>query len=829
VQELRFAIRALRATPVVTLIVALSLSLGIGANTAIFSIVDTLLLRALPVERPDRLVQLVSNRAGSARGFSSWSNPVWEQIRDRHHDWFQTAFAFSSIRRFNLARGGQTDFVDGLWVSGEYFHGLGVPPMVGRTFTVEDDRRGSPNGPAAVISYTFWQRRFGGAADVIGRTLTIERVPFTIVGVMPPGFFGAEVGSAFDVAVPIGTEPLIRGQESALDRTGTWWLRIIARLKDGQTIAAAEQAFQGVQPQIREETIARYDGAPEFKARYLAEPFSLQPAARGTSRLRADYRQPILILMVVVALVLLIACANLANLLLARAAARRHEFGVRLSLGAGRWRLARQLLAESLLLSGAGAIGGLVIAHWASALLVRQLSTHTDTVSLDVRLDWRVLAFTAIVAVGAALLFGTVPALRASRGRPIEAVREQGRGAVGDRGTGFSNVLVAAQIALSLVLVVAAGLFLRTFASLATLDLGFDRDPILLVRLAFPARGVQPQQRTQLYQRVVEAARASPGVAQAAVSEVTPVSGLLLDVAIEIENGPRVISAPNAPYINTISPGWFATYGTPLVAGRDFDDRDRAASSPVAIVNETFVRKFLQGGSPIGRRIRNAYPTQREQVAWMEVVGIAADATYLSLRDAVPPTLYVPIAQQTDSAPEASLSVRAARGSPALLARGVAEAIARVDPNIAISFRPLKRQVDEALVQERIVAVLSGFFGALALLLAGLGLYGVTSYAVNRRRTEIGIRMALGAKPSTVVRLVLARVSLLISLGVLVGTCVSVWTSTFIATLLYGLQPRDPGTLAVSAAMLTIVAAFAGWMPAHRASRIDPADVLRDG
>jgi putative ABC transport system permease protein len=537
--------------------------------------------------------------------------------------------------------------------------------------------------------------------------------------------------------------------------------------------------------------------------------------------------------------VLLIACANIANLFLARAAARRHEFSLRLALGASRWRLARQQLVESLVLSGAGALAGLAMARWATDLLVRQLSTQANTVFLDTHLDWRAVAFTAAVTIAVSLLFGVVPAVRASAAESMEAMREHGRhmtqrarrGLGGLTGPGVLDSVVVGQVALSLVLVVGAGLFIRTFTTLATRDLGFDPDPVLLVRLDARGTGVAPAGRAALYERVADAVRATTGVAQASISDVTPVSGMILDGYVEVENGPRLMPPQNVSYKNTVTPGWFATCGTHFVAGRDFDDRDRLASPPLVIVNETFARRFLPGGNPVGRRIRNPSPAPGEQRGWMEVVAVVADATYLSLRDAVPATQYVPLAQQDGSGPFSSLvslSIRTTGRAPSLLARSVAEAIALVDPNIAITFTPLKQQVDAALVQERIVAILSGFFGALALLLAGLGLYGVTAYAVTRRRTEIGIRMALGAQPGSVVRFVLGRVALTIAAGIVIGAGLSAWAAQFVASLLYGLEPRDPMTLAGAALTLSVVGATAGWVPARRAARIDPAAVLRD-
>jgi predicted permease len=821
VQELRQAVRALRATPIVSVVAILSLALGIGANTAIFSILDSLLLKSLPVREPDRLVRLTQ----ADEGFGSWTNPIWEAVRNRQDLAFDGAFAWSATR-FNLAEGGETDPVDGIWASGAYFEVLGVPAMLGRTFTRADDRRGGgPDGPVAVISYSFWQRRFGGAADVIGRPLAVERVAYTIIGVTPPGFFGVDVGRTFDIIIPIGTEPVIRGAESSLDRRSHWWLGIMGRLSPGLSAEAAERALRGVQAQVRAQTMPQ-DWREEDKVEYLKTPFALRSATTGQSFLRERYQRPLLTIMVVVALVLLIACANIANLLLARAAARRHELSVRLALGASRARIARQLLAESLLLSAAGAALGLAFAQWGSRLLVHQLSTRSSTVFLDMPLDWRILAFTSAVAVATAVLFGTAPALRATRTDPMEAIREQGRGAIGDTRARLGSVLVVAQVALSLVLVVAAGLFVRTFASLANLDLGFEREPVLVVNVNARSLAIEPDQRPALYERAREAAAAVPGVQRAALSAVTPVSGSTWQYLIEVEGAPEMPQRERIVHVNLVSPDWFATYGTRLLEGRDFDQRDLRSGPPVAVVNEAFTRKFLRGRSPLGTTLRRTGDIEPGPPT--EIVGLVEDAVYRSLRDPVPATIYLPLDPREEVPSSVSLSVSAASGSPALLSRSLVQAISSVNPNLALTFRPLADQVNAALTQERLVAMLSGFFGALALLLAGLGLYGVTSYAVSRRRTEIGIRMALGAAPAGVVRMVLRRVALLVIAGVIIGVAISAWAARFVGTLLYGLEARDPATLSFAAILLAGVGALAGWLPAWRASRVDPAIVLRE-
>jgi predicted permease len=818
--DLRDAVRSLRSTPVVSLMAILSLALGIGANTAIFSILDSLFLRTLPVRDPYQLVML---RDATGRR-TAWSHSMWEQIRERER-LFDGAFAWAGAR-FNLARSGQTEIVDGLWVSGRMFDLLGMSPVLGRAITEADDRRGGgPDGPVAVISYGFWQRRFSGADDAIGRTLTVERVPFTIIGVTPPQFFGVDVGRTFDVAIPIGTELLLYGGASKLDGRSSGWLNMMIRLKPSQTAQAGEAALQGVLPQIREATMPQELSQRE-RDRFLGEGFALVPAATGGSGLRERYRQPLAAIMVVVALVLLIACANIANLLLARATARRQELSIRVALGASRLRIARQLLAESLLLSATGAILGLAFAQWGSRLLVGQLSTSVNNVFLALSIDWRILGFTAAVAIATAVLFGMAPALRGTRVQPNDALKARGRANAGETRFGLGSLLVVGQVALSLVLVVAAGLFVRTFASLATRDLGFERNPVLIASInPLPAR-LESAARFELFRRALDTATAVPGVESAALSAVTPVSGSAASTRIEVPDGPPLTEQDRIVSFHRVSAGWFRTYGTPLLAGRDFTSADTADSPSVAIVNETFARRLLGGRNPIGARVRQAQSGR--PFVEREIVGYVKDATYRDLREPIPPTIYIPYVQQ-DAPSIMSLSVRTASTSPVLLTRPLAAALTPIHGDVTVTFRPLADQVNASLVQERIVAWLSGFFGALALLLAGLGLYGITSHTVSRRRTEIGIRMALGAAPERVVALVLGRVAILVGLGTIAGVVASLWATQFVSTLLYGLQPRDPATLAAAIVILTVIGAVAGWMPARRASRIDPARVLHDG
>ena len=803
-QDLRLAIRSLRTTPIVTAVAILSLALGIGANTAMFSLVDSLILRALPVREPQRLAVL-TDRAPQAEW---WTNPIWEQLRDRRV--FDHAFAWST-QQFDLASSGESRMVDGIYASGGMYDTLGVNATLGRTLRPSDDRRG------------------GGDADAVGRTLTLNGVPFTIVGVTGPEFFGPDVGRSVDVTIPIGCESLIRKSESFLERRSTWWLTVMVRLTPSQTLDGATALARGVQPQVREATIPPDWPAAQL-ATYLKDPFAFVPGATGLSQLRQRYQQPLVAILIVVSMVLLVACANIANLLLARATARRHEWSVRLALGASRWRLVRLLLTESLLLSTVGAALGAVLARLGSQLLVRQLTTQASVIFLDLSIDRRVLAFTAVVTILTALVFGTAPAFYAADAAPLDALKEHTRGSARDARVGVTSGLVVAQVALSLVLVVAAGLFGRTFASLATQRLGFDRDRVLVVSIGRPRAMTQPEDRLPLYERIHEAASAVPGVAHAAVSLVSPVAGMTWNTRIQLSGGVDLPERNRVAFFNGVTPGWIETYGTPLRGGRDFNDRDTTAAPRVALVNEAFARRFLNGANPVGHTLQQVMFTQ---VAPREIVGLVGDAVYRNVREPVPPTMYIPLAQfdtrpQQPMPAQVTLAVRAASGQPAQLARAVSAAILAVNPGVSMQFRTLGDQVDASLTQERLVAMLSGFFGALALLLAGLGLYGVTSYAVTRRRGEIGIRMALGAAPAGVVRLVLVRVVWLVAIGVTIGVGVSAWASRFVSSLLFGLQPRDPVTLVTSVLTLAAVGAVAGWLPAWRASRIDPAEVLRE-
>jgi putative ABC transport system permease protein len=810
--DLRSAVRSLSATPIVTGVAVLSLALGIGATTAIFSLTNSLLVRKLPVRDPSALV-LVTDAA--VPGVRAYALGVWESFR-RFVDVFDGILAWSSTD-FNLVPRGQAQIVSGAWVSGSYFETLGVSPLLGRTLAESDDRpNGGIDGPVAVISDAFWQRQYGAAPDVIGRSLMLDGVSFTIVGVTPQRFSGLDVGRSADVIVPFGAATLMPGRENLQ-------VTIMARRRADQTIEAATVALRRLQPQIREASLPQGSRwRQQDLDAYLRDGFVLLPGATGNSRLRLRYERPLGLLMAVVTLVLLIASANITNLLLARATDRRRELQVRAALGASRWRLIRGLLAESIVITSVGAALGLALASSGSSLVVRQFSTRINPIYLDVSIDSTVALFAIAVTGLVTLLAGIVPAVRSTQLVHSTLLRTTGPNE-GGRFFGPSAALIVLQVALSVVLVVGAGLFLRTFSSLMTVPLGFEPERVLMAAVNAADAQVPPSQRLLMFQRVRDAVRSVPGVADAAFSFLTPVSGPILLRPIE---GRSISERERMSSVNLVSPGWFRTLGTPIVAGREFVDADRTGTTPVVVVNEAFVRKFLNLSNPLGQVVRMGIVGPNAGSA--EVVGVAGDAVYASLREPAPPTVYFPLAQ-LQSVPPASLTltVRSETASPLQMARSITTAIGTVDPVAAITFRPLTEQINASLAQERILALLSGFFGGFAVLLAGLGLFGITAYSVSRRRREIGIRMALGADPGSVIRLVVGRVGLMIAAGVVIGAGASMWTTQFTTSLLYGLEPRDPVTLALAVVLVSGAGLLAALPPAWHASHVDPSVALR--
>jgi putative ABC transport system permease protein len=817
-QDLRYGLRMMRRTPVITAMALLSLALGIGANTAIFSLFDAVILRMLPVQRPQELAQIVSMPNGNP----TFTNPLWEEIRDRQ-DVFSGIFAWA-VNRFDLTQGGEAHNVSGLYVSGDYFAALGVRPVAGRLIAVADDHRGCSGG--VVLSYGFWQEHYGGAQGAVESTLVLNNHPFPVLGVSAPGFSGMDVGQNFDVALPVCAEATIEGKNSALDHRSSWWFNIVGRRKPGISIDQATARLRVLSPTILAAK-APTNWPPAQLQKFLQRTLLAQPAETGQSRLRRRYAEPLQLLMAVVGLVLLIACANIASLMLARAGARRKEIAVRLAIGASRARLMRQLLTECILLSSAGALLGIFFARWGSALLVRYLSTSRNTVFLDLSPDWRVLAFITGLAVLTGLLVGILPALRSTRMSLTAAMKDPHAGdAEGHARFRPGRWIVSTQVAVSLVLLVIAVLFLRSFTNLLTLDAGFDRNNVLLIGANIHNANVPATQRLALYQEILGRLASLPGVTSASQSTVTPISGATWDNFLYIEGGGGPTGDDADAHLNYVSPGYFATFATPILRGRNFDDRDAADAPLVAVVNQTLVKRFFSQNDPLGKYVW-VEPEQGEKPLLIRVVGVVKDAKYESLRDDIPPTAYFPITQLKRLGEDTSFEVRTA-ARPSSVARTAESAITGVNKSISLGFRTLSQQVGDSLVQERLLATLSGFFGALALLLSMIGLYGVLSYTVTQRQKEIGIRMALGAAPNSILRLVLGDVARVLAVGLLCGTIIALTTARFVQKMLFGLEPRDATTLALAIGVLAGVALFAGYLPARRASRLDPMAVLRE-
>jgi predicted permease len=805
VQDLRYALRALRSSPGFAAVAILSLALGIGANTAIFSLIDSVMLKTLPVSHPEELLQVTT-----AVYKDAFTNPIWEQIRDRQ-DVFSGVFAYS-LNRYNLSTGGEARYVVGSKVSGQYFQTLGVKTVLGRTLTAADDKRGCTG--KAVLGYDFWQRAYGGREDILGQSISLDGHLFAIVGVTQPGFSGVDVGNAVDVSVPICTDAIIMPENNSLDKRGDWWLNIIGRPKPGISPSQVTARLNTLAPEIFNATLLANDN-PDRSSKFLANTFQTAAAAKGLSGLRSKYRLALFTLMFVVGVVLLIACANVANLLLARGAARQKEIAIRMALGSGRARIVRQLLTESLLLSLSGAALGVVFAQWGTRLLVGYLSTSRNSVSLDLSIDGSMLAFTAVVAMVTGLLFGLAPAWRGTRVEPQSAMKTNSRGVIEGSKFGLGKALVLTQVALSLVLVVGAGLMLSTFWKLTSQDTGFDRQNVLLVNVDIRNANYPLDQRAAAFRRMLEAVSEIPGVQSASMSGLTPISSRSWTERVFVGD-----QSANAAY-NSVSAGYFETLGTPLVLGRDFNRHDTPQSPSVAVVNETFAKKFFGGQNPIGQTYR--WKPGGELSAPVEIVGVAKDSKYYSLREPVPPTFFRLESQERPRL-FAVIEIRATTN----IIPAVKAAMEQVNRDVSLQFTTFSTQVAESVTRERLLATLSGFFGALALLLATIGLYGVMSYNVTRRRSEIGIRMALGAEQSRVLLMVLGEVGLLIGIGLAAGTVAAIGATRYIASFLYGLTPNDPRILASASAVLALVALFAGYLPARRASRLDPMVALRE-
>jgi putative ABC transport system permease protein len=719
--------------------------------------------------------------------------------------------------RFNLATGGEARYAHGNFASGQFFDTLGLHALIGRTFTMSDDQQGCPG--TAVLSYGFWQNEYGGHADVVGKTISLDNHPFEILGVIGPGFTGVDVGSNRDLYVPVCTEKILSGEWSILGP-----LRVIGRPKPGISASQARARLGTLAPQVFEATILP-GWTREERDRYRKSTFDTQMATNGLSFIRKEYRQALMVLMAIVGVVLLIACGNVANLLLARGVARQREIAIRIALGSGRGRLIRQLLTESLVLSLTGAVLGILFAQWGTRLLVGLLSSGWNKAFLDLTIDSRVLAFTAGVAILTGLLFGLAPAWRGTRVNPQLAMKANARGAIEGGRFGLGKALVVAQVALSLVLVVGAGLMLATFFRLETLDPGFEREHVLLVGVDLRNGHYPPARRGAVFEEMLERLRALPGIRPASASAATPIDNSLSAFNLQIEGYTAKSGEDTEVYFNEVSDRFFESLGTDLIAGRDFNKYDTPESPKVAIVNQTMAKKFFGGRNPIGRRYRTENGNKLGEL--VEIVGVVKDAKYVDLREDIHSTVYVAASQEAQPNETITFELRVA-GAPTAAISAVKSSIAEVNRDVSLEFKTLAVQVDESLARERLLATLSGFFGGLALVLAMIGLYGVMSYNVTRRRNEIGIRMALGAEPGRVLRMVMGEVALLIGMGLMVGLGAALATTRFVASFLYGLTPNDPLTLSLSVALLAGVACLAGYLQARRASRLEPLTALRE-
>jgi predicted permease len=810
VGDVRYACRALRASPVFALVTIASLGLGIGANTAIFSLINAVVLKTLPVSRPDELVQITMQDLAEGTAFT---NPIWEQVRDRQ-DIFSGVFVYTPTS-FDLSSGGEVRRTDGYWVSGDFFSTLGVRPTTGRLITRADDVRGCP--PVAVLSHGFWQNEYGGSPSAIGKTISIERKPHVIVGVTDPTFFGLDVGRSISVYTPLCVR-------TGLDARSNWFLWMIGRPKPGVTLSQLRSRLAQLSAPVFSSTIPER-WSPAEKAEYLKNQLNARPTPNGVSSIRRQYQKALTVLMVVVGLVLLIACANVANLLLARATVRGREMAIRLAIGAARRRVVRQLLTESILLAGLGAVAGIFFAKWGAQLLVRVLSDGAVTVALDLGVDARVLGFTLAVAVTTGLLFGLAPAWRSARIDPQVALRASGRG-VAEGHTRFTigKALVIGQIALSLVLVIGAGLLLGSFRKLTTFDPGFRRDGVMIVSANVTNAGYTSETFGTVRREMLARLRALPGVQAAAASQMTPLSGSSWNDFVQVDGYTPKSREDVLVYFNEVTDAFFAALGTPILAGRDFGERDQPGSQAVAIVNETMAKKFYNG-SPLGKDVRiivhdSAGPP-------FEIIGVVKDAKYQTLREETLPTVYLAMNQSQGAGPYTQFAIRTT-GPASAIGPSVKTAVADLNRAIALDLMPLTQQIDATIVRDRLLATLSAFFGGLALLLATVGLYGTLSYNVARRRNEIGIRIALGAAQHRVMRLVLGEVSRMIAIGIVVGSIVALATTRLVKSFLYGLTATDPTTIIGAAATLAIVALAAGALPAWRASRVEPISALRD-
>ncbi len=810
-RDLRYGVRLLLANPGFTLVVVLSLALGIGANTAIFQLLNAVRLRSLPIQNPRELaeIRIVGGNAGMGvnESYGELTRPIWQEIR-RDHPAFSGVFAWGEDQ-MGVGEGSDFQFVKGITVSGEFFRVLGVQPWRGRLIA-DDDEHACPES-AAVVSYAFWQSKMGGREIDAGAKLLINGEPRQIVGVTPPSFFGLAVGESFEIALPFC-------QPKQLSRN-LFDITVMGRLRPGWTLPRASAQLAAISPAIMAATeITGYSERTIQKYRSLR--LGAYPASSGVSYLRKAYDSSLWLLLGITGLVLAIACSNLANLMLARAGTREREMAVRLALGAGRSRLLRQLLIESSLVSIIGGAFGVGLAELLSRALVLSISTEENPVSLVTGADWRVLFFTTAVTGLTCIVFSLFPSLRASGVDPIGAIKPGGRNITASRERfSIQRAMVVTQIAVSLLLVASALLFVRSFRNLMTFNPGMREQGITLAYLGFEKSNVPRERILEFEQQLLQEVRLAPGVVNAAITTQVPLLGgsWTHDVTVGQSEG--------SSKFTWVSPGYFDTMGIPLLRGRNIRESDRASSQRVAVVNETFVRLLMNGANPIGRTVRT-HPEPDYPSTEYQIVGVISDTKYNNLRGDTPPMTFAPLAQFPDPRPFTALLIHSSIPPTAIISSLKRSMTAR-HPEMIAQFRVFQDQIRDGLVRERLMAMLSGFFGLLAALLGMIGLYGVISYMVARRGNEIGIRIALGANRSQVLGMVMREAGLLLVAGVTIGTVLSLVAARAAESMLFDLKPYDAPTLIAAAGLLIAIGAAASFLPARRAAKLDPMAALR--
>ncbi|MBS1855325.1 MAG: ABC transporter permease [Acidobacteria bacterium] len=826
-RDLRYCARSLRKSPVFTAVAVLSLALGIGANTAIFTLINQLILQPLPVRDPGQLVMLAGRgrHYGGNNGPDRLSYPMYQEIRDKNQVFSGMFCTYPSTVSATFQ--GSTELIGADFVSGNYFPVLGIGAAAGRVFTASDDLIQGGH-PLAVLSYGYWRSRFGADRNVVGRQIVVNGRPLTIIGVSAAGFNGVEPGRAPQIRIPMTMkDDLPRSEFTRLNNDRFRWVEVFGRLKPGLPLKQAQAGLQPLFHQIlnREVTEQPFSKAsPLVKQEFLKMWMEVMPGSKGRSNLRRAYSKPLFALMGIVGLVLLIACSNLANLLIARASARQKEIAVRLALGAGRGGLVRQLLVESVLLASAGGALGIGLAMILDQALIDFLPSGHTPLSLSATPDYTVLGFTFLISLAAGTLFGLVPALQSTRPKLAATLKDQAGAVIRGGSAGLRKGLVVAQVSLSLLLLIGAGLFLQSLRNLKTLNPGFDVKNILALDVDPTMSRYDKAWTTDYYRRLREALDAMPGVESHGFAVIPVLENNEWDNWVTIEGYPAKPDERPDPHVQFCSPGFFQALRIPVLQGRNFTDRDIVGAPKVAIVNQKFVKRYFPRGDALGRHIGMGIdPGTKTDI---EIVGIVGDTKYESMRDEIPEELYTPQAQRT-YADGLTVYVRVA-GDPARAFNALRSAVRGVDSNVPMyNLRTLDGQVEISLLTERLLATLSSVFGCLATLLAALGLYGVMAFMVARRTREIGIRMALGAGQGNVVWMVLRETLSLAGIGVGIGLAGAYWLTRLIQAQLFGVRPTDLLTMAAASFGIAAVTALAGYVPARRATAIDPMNALR--